>query len=380
VTKPGPVKLGSNGKLLDALSEAGPLTANADPKRISILRKGVEKPELYDLDSVSNDRALNAALRAGDTITVPAKGSYTVQIDGEVRTAGMRSLDSANTLAAAVLAAGPNENADWSRVLLRRKGSAIPEEVDLSQVRAGTAKDEITLQPGDQITVLSRVLGNAKVIGEVKTSGDKPITGKTFLLDFIGTAGGGFSEKADPMRVEIRRPGQEPRTFDLMPVMRGEKISTDPEMEIRPGDTVFVPNGEKTRFHIVGGVNKGGSFPVQPGMNLIDAITMAEGFKPSATKKALVIAPDDPNDERLKTNAAPVKKSKKKSAEAAPAQGLIVVDLKKLIDGDGAQNVEIKQGDQILVPEDGVPIQREKVPFIDRVLRMLPLYGLFSGR
>ncbi len=372
VGKPGAVKLESNSRLLDVLAAAGQPTANADTKRISIARKNGGEPETVDLDAVLKDRSLNVPVHVGDTVTVLPKGDNTIEVMGEVRLPGSKSLDTLKTVYAAIVNAGPTENADWSRILIRHKATSVPLTVDLTSVRSGQQKDDLELLAGDQVTVPSQFLGAAILRGEVKTPGEKPINGRMQLLDFITTSGGGFGDHADMTNVKIMRKEQEPKVFNLEEVLNGSRSSDDPEMAIRPGDVVFVSSDASRRFGISGGVVKPGTYPAQPGMRLMDAVTKAEGFTPSATHKQFVVLPQDPQDERIaadKSQARVVNKGKD-----APPQTMILIDYKKLLKGDSTQNITIKPGDNILIPVE--PSTGPKPSVLDQVLRMLPLITL----
>lgn len=465
VAKPGTVKLRQGARLLDVLSEAGQPTDKADKRRITVARRDGEKSETVDLEEALRDPAKNLAIFPGDSITVPSRTSHSVRVDGEVTSIGPVPLEDAGTAYAAVLRANPKPNADWARVILRRKDSAVPMVLDLSRVRTGQLKDDLKLEEGDQLTVMSRFAGTATVRGEVTTPGEKDLNGSTQLWDFILKSGGGFTEKADRKRVQIVRDGQpaqvvdlveissgtrrsddpkllvEPgdvifvptgaavlrgevttpgekvlgvsrqlgdfirsqgggftdladkrkvqiirdgktvETVDLTQVASGQRSPDDPRLEVLPGDTVFVPNDEKNRFVIVGGVKKPGSYPVTPGMSIFDALQSAEGFSERATRKKIVIAPADRfgPDGQLKTVAAPTGKKGKK-AEAPEDLGLVVVDLKKLQSGDEKQYVAINAGDRIFIPEDPPQDARRRKPsFLESVTRLLPFASLFMG-
>ncbi|MGV3722719.1 MAG: SLBB domain-containing protein [Actinomycetota bacterium] len=468
VAKPGAVKLRQGARLLDVLSEAGQPTDKADKRRITVARRDSEKSETVDLDEALRDPTKNLAIFPGDSITVPSRMSRSVRVDGEVVTAGPVALEDAGTAYAAVLRANPKPNADWARIVLRRKDSAVPMVLDLSRVRTGQLKDDLKLEEGDQLTVMTKFAGTATVRGEVTTPGEKDLNGSTQLWDFILKAGGGFTEKADRKRVQIVRDGQpaqvvdlveissgtrrsddpkllvEPgdvvfvptgsailrgevatpgekvlgnsrqlgdfirsqgggftdladrrkvqiirdgktvETVDLTLVASGQRSPDDPKLEVLPGDTVFIPNDEKNRFVIVGGVKKPGSYPIKPGMSIFDALQSAEGFSERATRKKIVIAPADrfgPDGQLKSMNAASGKQGKQsKKAENPEDLGLVVVDLKKLQAGDEKQYVAINPGDRIFIPEEAPQDQRRRKPsFLESVTRLLPFASLFMG-
>lgn len=470
VAKPGMVKVRQGARLLDVLSEAGQPTAKADTKRISVTRRDSDKAETIDLDEAIKDPAKNVAIAPGDSVTVPSKSSQSVRVDGEVSSAVSIDLEEAGTAYAAILKAGPKTNADWTRVLLRRKESDLPLVLDLSKVRTGQIKDDLKLKEGDRLTVMSKFSGTATVRGEVTNPGEKDLNGETQLWDFIlksgggftdkadrkrvqvvrdgkpaltvdlveistgtrrsddpklqvlpgdvvfvptGTAvlrgevstpgekvlgntrqlwdfvlsqGGGFTDKADRRRVQIIRDGKTVKTIDLTEVANGKRSADDPELEVLPGDTVFVPNDEQNRFVIVGGVKKPGSYSVKPGMTIFDALQSADSFSERASRKKIVIARAEqfgPDGKLITPPAATADKSRgKKSAKAENPEdlGLIVVDLKKLQAGDEKQNLAVRPGDRIFVPEEPPQDSRQRKPsFLESVTRLLPFASLLMG-
>jgi protein involved in polysaccharide export with SLBB domain len=444
------------------LAEAGQTTANADTKRISVSHKEGGNAQEVDLDAALKTPSLNVELAPGDTITVPSKAIRSVRVEGEVSRPGPRNLDESKTAYAAIQAAGPSASADWKRVALRRKGSNIPLIIDLSPVRTGQLKDDLELQEGDQITVMSKFAGTATLRGEIRTPGEKDLNGPTQLWDFIISAGGGFTDKADQMRIQVIHPGKPMRLVNLVSVASGLRRSDDPELQVEggdvifiptgtaslkgevkntgerplgtsthlqdfimntgggftehadrshiqvyregkllqtlnlaeaasgdnmdalnlellPGDAVFVPNDDKNRFAIVGGVKKPGTFPVKPNMTLLDAVAAADGFTERATHKQFVVAPASlyGPDGKLKMQGTPGKSHAKK--DDLSKYGLVVIDYKQLLKGDPTQNVAIHPGDRILIPEELPDSQKKKPSFLQSIMQMVPLATVFMG-
>lgn len=274
VGKPGPTKLRPGGKLLDILAEAGQPTENADVRRIAVSRKAGGEPELVDLEAVSRDPKLNLELQPGDTVQVPSKAVNTVRVDGEVTNPGSRSLDEARTAYQAIQASSPTQKADFSRILLRRKGSDTPLTVDLTKVRTGQLKDDLKLEAGDHLTVPSRFAGFATLRGAVVNQGEKELNGTTQLWDLITGPGGGFAPGADQLRVQIVRNGQTAKTVNLLQVAKGVRRSDDPELEVRPGDLIFVPTAIAT---LRGETVKTGELPIGASNHILDFINGSGG-------------------------------------------------------------------------------------------------------
>lgn len=289
VAKPGPVKLRMGAKLLDVLAEAGQPTAGADPRRIAIIRKESGAKEIVDLPAILKDPTLNPAIKPGDTITVPSKVAQSVRVDGEVRAIATIPLETARTVYTAVMLAGATDRTDWSRIQVRHKDSSTPVTVDLSGVRTGEVKDDLAVQEGDEITVLSKFRGTAKISGEIKTPGTLDLTNNVQLSDLILVAGG-FTPRADARRVQVRRPGQPVQVVDLIKVARGTRNPSDPDLQVLPGDVVFVPTGTAV---LRGEVKTPGEWPLGSVDNLVDFIAAAGGgFTENADRTAVEIIRD----------------------------------------------------------------------------------------
>jgi len=327
VTKQGPVKLRPTAsRLLDALAEAGGPKDTADTKRITIIRKNGGKTETVELEAVYRDAKLNIELEPGDTVTVPSKSTNSVLVDGEVKSPGPKPLDSARTAFAALQQAQPTDTADWKRVLFRRKGASVPFVVDLSQVRTGQIKDDLELSEGDQLTILSKFSGTAILRGEVKSPGEKNLNGPTQLWDLITSQGGGFSDRADRHHVRVSRGGEE-KVFNLVAVEQGLRRSDDPELELKPGDVVFIPTGLAT---VRGEVKSPGEKAIGNTRQLWDFLMQpAGGFTDSANRSAIeIIRTGQPP---RKVDLAPIASGKKS--------------------GDGPE-YEVLPGDVIVVPNN----------------------------
>jgi protein involved in polysaccharide export with SLBB domain len=254
------------------------------------------------------------------------------------------------------------------------------------EISTGTRRsDDPKLQvlPGDVVFVPT---GTAVLRGEVSTPGEKVLGNTRQLWDFVLSQGGGFTDKADRRRVQIIRDGKTVKSIDLTEVASGKRSADDPELEVLPGDTVFVPNDEQNRFVIVGGVKKPGSYSVKPGMTIFDALQAADSFSERASRKKIVIARAEQfgPDGKLITPVAATddKAPRKKSAKAENPEdlGLIVVDLKKLQSGDEKQNLAVRPGDRIFVPEEPPQDSRRRKPsFLESVTRLLPFASLLMG-
>lgn len=93
-----------------------------------------------------------------------------------------------------------------------------------------------------------------------------------------------------------------------------------------PQVTVFIE--EYTTISVVGEVNKPGSYPLRGNLTVLEAIGLAEGFTKIAAKNRVKILRRE--------------KGNKKT---------ITVNIKSISKGDHVQDIELKRGDIVYVPE-----------------------------
>src|SRR5437660_10147589 len=103
---------------------------------------------------LKGDLSQNMPLSDGDILQIPKKETISFQIMGEVKQPGSHTFERGPTILEAIVAVGGlTERADRNRVLLTHANSPEPTLVDLDQVVGGAAGANVTLQPGDILSV-----------------------------------------------------------------------------------------------------------------------------------------------------------------------------------------------------------------------------------
>jgi polysaccharide export outer membrane protein len=160
--------LGAHG-LLDIVSAAGGITANAG-KAITIThRDEPDKPVIVELDSrPGSSAAFNVDLRPGDTVMVSHAGI--VYVVGDVGRAGgfmLETNDRLTVLQAIALAQGANKTAALNSAKVIRKNGEQREllPISLKKIMASKAPDPL-LNDGDILFVPSSSAKNAMVSAE----------------------------------------------------------------------------------------------------------------------------------------------------------------------------------------------------------------------
>jgi len=125
------------------------------------------------------------------------------------------------------------------------------------------ALDDTTLGPGDALTV--RVYGEEEMTGNHQVAPDGTINFP--LLGALHVNGLEPTEVAEKIQTELR-------TRDLM---RSPHVS------------VYVDEYASKRVSVVGAVANPGTFPLEPGMTVVQAISMAGGFSSLADRDGTVV-------------------------------------------------------------------------------------------
>lgn len=135
------------------------------------------------------------------------------------------------------------------------------------------------------------------VVGEVRSPGAYPLAAETSLIEILALAG--LTPTASGAAVVVRAGGRtpagnggEPRPADNADTIRvnlrdleGGDLSRN--VLLRDGDTVFVPRAEVV--YVFGEVRDPGSYPIQEGMTVLQALSLAGGSTEFAALNRLTI-------------------------------------------------------------------------------------------
>lgn len=246
VNSPGslPVEVAQEPTLTHILILAGGYTSQADLSRVEIIRGG--KRETVDLGSYLFDgKGKDTVLKPGDTVFVPT--ALPIHIFGAVEKPGMFPYPVGQKLTlteALSMAGGFSESADLRHIRILRTGEGSSLVVDLRKTVLGEeeSEKEFRIYPGDSIIVPE--LRPVYVHGEVKKAGMYyPAVGEKLTVSRVIAMAGGFGESPLMKSIQIRRlqPDGSFRVIkvDLRPLYR--KGDTSCDVEVKPGDEVFVP-------------------------------------------------------------------------------------------------------------------------------------------
>lgn len=199
-----------------------------------------------------------------------------VQVLGQVKNAGIQTLQAFDRLSHAIYAAGgPNDQASIRSVVLIRGGEPI-DTLDLYRYLAENVQEENPeLRDGD-IVFFPVAQNMVTIVGQVFKPGRYEIKPGERLRDVVVMAGG-FTPLTTRESIKI----QNIATPDSVVSIDFRKLTVEMDdaanIVLNEGDIITVPT-TPTTVTVVGQVQKGGTFPFEPGTLLSYYIGLAGGY------------------------------------------------------------------------------------------------------
>lgn len=135
------------------------------------------------------------------------------------------------------------------------------------------------------------------VMGEVRQAGPVPLTGGMTLIEALAHAGSTLPSASGEVTI-VRGmsgaqgptlPGEKPGADTLRARIRDlESGSLKQNVELRDGDTIFVPRAEE--IFVFGEVRNPGSYPIKTGTTVLQALSLAGGVTPNGAMGRIRIA------------------------------------------------------------------------------------------
>ena len=204
-----------------------------------------------------------------------------VQVLGQVRNPGLQTLQAYDRLASAVGAAGgPNEQASIRTVYLIRNGQTI-DTLDLYKYLAENQQNENPEVKDGDIVFLPLASNMVTIFGQVFKPGKYEIKPGERLMDLVIMAGG-FTPLVTRENIKVQNIARPDSVISID--IKRFFIDRDDKLNIvlQYGDMVTVPT-TPTTVTIVGQVQKGGTFPYEPGTLLSYYLGMAGGYAERAS-------------------------------------------------------------------------------------------------
>jgi polysaccharide export outer membrane protein len=180
------------------------------------------------------------------------------------------------------------------------------------------------------------------VMGEVRSPGVYPLAGGSGLMQPLAAAGG-LTEYASGQVTVMKRTGESwVASLEDVPGSGAGGI-------LEPGDVILVQRRLEQRYAVLGEVPTPGMFdmPAQGEVRVLDAMTQAGLLEPSTDA-----SPGAPGS--LLDN--PIRTADLEHASVTRGEVVIPVDLAALLAGDAGQNIVLRSGDVLTVPQ--LPVVR----------------------
>jgi polysaccharide export outer membrane protein len=130
------------------------------------------------------------------------------------------------------------------------------------------------------------------------------LDGTTAKLTDVLAMAGGLVPAASDNAVVTRTLGKESETFnvDLAAIIHHGDVSKD--IDVRSGDSIFVPKAPVV--YVYGEVVRGGSYRLEPGMTVMQAISLAGGVSPRGSESRMKLRRATPDGKWKEINAKPL--------------------------------------------------------------------------
>ncbi len=176
-----------------------------------------------------------------------------------------------------------------------------------------------------QVSIFVKEYSKISVLGQVKSPGSYQTKERLTLTQAIALSGG-FTSTADTSRVKIiRNVGGQKETLEVNVDQILEKSAYD--IEIKANDTIVV--GEYGRISIMGQVLKPGVYNLRRNLKVVEAISSAGGFTPTAAQDATRVI----------------------RVEYGEKQVINVPVATIMRGGDSSKDILLREDDTIVVPE-----------------------------
>lgn len=301
--------------LTAALSKEGtmryPLLGTIELAGLSLSEAAVKIENLLEPEYLTNPRV---------TITIVDYSDFSVL--GAVNKPGKYELEGPFTLLdAIVIAEGPKEEGNLRRVeVFRTLGVKGKKQYVIDAKERG---DDFFIKPKDKVIIPE--YENIYILGAIEAPGSHKLErGDLNPLEAIKFLAGGAKSTADLREVKILREEEgEEKSY----VLNLEKEKNYKDFFLKEGDRIYIEEYEQ--LFITGEVETVGEYPYRKGLTALDAISLAGGFTEVASKNG-------------------VKVIRKKEGQEKVIRVPVGYIMKT---GDRSKDVELKEGDTVVVPE-----------------------------
>ena len=178
---------------------------------------------------------------------------------------------------------------------------AAADIIEAKLVQGGFVK-----QPQVIVTIIESRSRTVSIFGKVRNPGKYQIEiGVSTVVDFLTIAGGLLPDASNTVIIAKSSESKEPRkiTIDLDSVFKSDNLKqlNSPDMELDSGDIIYVPKA--SLFYVYGEVNRPGSYALEKGMTVMQAISVSGGISPKGSYNGIVIKRQDSSGKVIEVEA-----------------------------------------------------------------------------
>lgn len=215
--------------------------------------------------------------------------------------------------------------------------------------------EDLLINPKVDIAILNLHKPRVKVLGEVFRPGDVEFKEGDRVMDAIAGAGS-YRETAWLANAKMMRKGKDqPIPIDLKKLFAGDMSQN---YELQKSDVIFIPpENYENKIYVLGFVRQPGIYSLKDRTTVLAAISLAGGPNERGAVKGTVVVRGDPkNPERVQCNLS-----------------------RLFAKGDLTQDIELKSGDVVVVPETNKPDWNKVSSILGTIMNLTYLrrYGLF---
>lgn len=189
------------------------------------------------------------------------------------------------------------------------------------------------------------------LVGQVTRTGPVEIEKGWTVMEVMAVAGGVTSRAALRRGTIIRRSTGEAIRLDLERLLLRADRSAN--MAVEPGDIIIVP-ALQNRIIVLGLVSKPGTYDLDDGASVLDAIALAGGPEARAQRNNIGVI--------------------RRGADGKPT--VIRVDMNKIVSGELSQNIAVQDADVIYVPEGAIVRWTDILTWLSGLGLIRSLFGL----
>jgi polysaccharide biosynthesis/export protein len=307
VFRPGKYAYRDGMKLTDLIGSYNDLLPEPSTQHAEIIR--LQPPDYvpqviaFNLSDALSGKLTDSELKPFDTVRIFSRFDFEdppiITVSGEVRDPGDHLTNGATRVRDAVYLAGgltPNAEQDDIEILRRASDNQLHIlSVNLSLALSGDDKDNILLEPKDQL-IIHRNLAKTdpptvQIEGEVAHPGRYPLTKDMSAAELVRVAGGfrrgAYTETADLTRYTIEQGQAVVGEHSSIPIGRAVEGDPDTDVRLRDGDVLTIKELAGWRdvgasIKVAGEVMHPGTYGIEDGERLSSIIARAGGLRESA--------------------------------------------------------------------------------------------------